>query len=199
MSIRCLFFDVGYTLVNEDAVWEARCREQADMPEARALGLSAGLRCVAVSCVTVERVEVSLSCDGLGCVASEVSYLTIDDDVVALLQQVAAGVLLVTQVEGTVDGEGSAGGGAVVADVIGEGRVPQADGRLVGQAAQRLRVFRGHGRLIGVLVRLQGEAHVEAHHADQRIDHDGPDQRLAGGDLSAEMDAEIKAYQEKAF
>ena len=41
MSIRCLFFDVGYTLVNEDAVWEARCREQADMPEARALGLTA--------------------------------------------------------------------------------------------------------------------------------------------------------------
>ena len=42
MSIRCLFFDVGYTLVDEDAVWEARCKEQADMPEARALGLTAG-------------------------------------------------------------------------------------------------------------------------------------------------------------
>lgn len=42
MSIRCLFFDVGYTLVDEAAVWEARCREQADMPEARALGLTAG-------------------------------------------------------------------------------------------------------------------------------------------------------------
>ena len=42
MALRCLFFDVGYTLVNEDAVWEARCREQADMPEARALGLTAG-------------------------------------------------------------------------------------------------------------------------------------------------------------
>ena len=42
MSIRYLFFDVGYTLVDEDAVWEARCREQADMPEARALGLTAG-------------------------------------------------------------------------------------------------------------------------------------------------------------
>lgn len=42
MPIRYLFFDVGYTLVNEDAVWEARCREQADMPEARALGLTAG-------------------------------------------------------------------------------------------------------------------------------------------------------------
>lgn len=42
MPIRCLFFDIGYTLVNEDAVWQARCREQADMPEARALGLTAG-------------------------------------------------------------------------------------------------------------------------------------------------------------
>ena len=42
MTTRYLFFDVGYTLVDEDAVWEARCREQADMPEACALGLSAG-------------------------------------------------------------------------------------------------------------------------------------------------------------
>ncbi len=42
MALRCLFFDVGYTLVDEDAVWEARCREQADMPEARILGLTAG-------------------------------------------------------------------------------------------------------------------------------------------------------------
>ena len=42
MPIRYLFFDIGYTLVDEDAVWEARCREQADMPEARALGLTAG-------------------------------------------------------------------------------------------------------------------------------------------------------------
>ena len=41
MPIRYLFFDVGYTLVNENAVWEARCREQAGMPEARALGLTA--------------------------------------------------------------------------------------------------------------------------------------------------------------
>lgn len=35
-----IFFDVGYTLVNEDAVWECRCREQAETPECRALGLS---------------------------------------------------------------------------------------------------------------------------------------------------------------
>ena len=42
MPIRYLFFDIGYTLVDEDAVWKARCREQADMPEARALGLTAG-------------------------------------------------------------------------------------------------------------------------------------------------------------
>ncbi len=42
MPIRYLFFDIGYTLVDEDAVWEARCREQAEMPEARAMGLTPG-------------------------------------------------------------------------------------------------------------------------------------------------------------
>ncbi len=39
--MKVLFFDVGYTLVNEDAVWEARCREQAQTNEAKNLGLSA--------------------------------------------------------------------------------------------------------------------------------------------------------------
>ncbi len=42
MSVRFLFFDVGFTLADETAVWETRCREQAEMPEARALGLTAG-------------------------------------------------------------------------------------------------------------------------------------------------------------
>ena len=36
-----IFFDVGYTLINEDAVWKKRCREQSEMTEAKALGLSA--------------------------------------------------------------------------------------------------------------------------------------------------------------
>ena len=40
-KMKILFFDVGYTLVNEDAVWEARCREQAQTAEAKKLGLSA--------------------------------------------------------------------------------------------------------------------------------------------------------------
>ena len=39
--MKVLFFDVGYTLVNEDAVWEARCREQAQTNEAKKLELSA--------------------------------------------------------------------------------------------------------------------------------------------------------------
>jgi HAD superfamily hydrolase (TIGR01662 family) len=39
--MKVLFFDVGYTLVNEDAVWEDRCREQAQTDEAKKLGLSA--------------------------------------------------------------------------------------------------------------------------------------------------------------
>lgn len=37
---RYLFFDVGYTLVNEDEVWRCRCREQAEMPDAREKGVT---------------------------------------------------------------------------------------------------------------------------------------------------------------
>lgn len=40
-TITHIFFDVGYTLVNEDAVWHRRCLEQADTDECRRLGLSA--------------------------------------------------------------------------------------------------------------------------------------------------------------
>jgi HAD superfamily hydrolase (TIGR01509 family) len=39
-SIKCIFFDVGYTLINEDDVWEQRCIEQAAMEDAKMLGLS---------------------------------------------------------------------------------------------------------------------------------------------------------------
>ncbi|MBR5409839.1 MAG: HAD family hydrolase [Clostridia bacterium] len=39
--MKVLFFDIGYTLVNEDAVWAARCREQADAEEAKRLRLTA--------------------------------------------------------------------------------------------------------------------------------------------------------------
>ncbi len=39
--IKTLFFDVGYTLVNEDAVWERRCKEQAATEEAIKLGVTA--------------------------------------------------------------------------------------------------------------------------------------------------------------
>ena len=39
--IKTLFFDVGYTLVNEDAVWERRCRDQAATDEAKKLGVTA--------------------------------------------------------------------------------------------------------------------------------------------------------------
>lgn len=38
---KTLFFDVGYTLVDEGAVWERRCEEQAATEEAKRLGLSA--------------------------------------------------------------------------------------------------------------------------------------------------------------
>lgn len=39
-NIKCIFFDIGYTLINEDDVWEQRCIEQADMEDAKMLGLS---------------------------------------------------------------------------------------------------------------------------------------------------------------
>ena len=39
--MKVLFFDVGYTLVNEDAVWDDRCRVQAQTDEAKKIGLSA--------------------------------------------------------------------------------------------------------------------------------------------------------------
>lgn len=38
--IKVLFFDIGFTLVDESAVWERRCREQAATEEAAMLGLS---------------------------------------------------------------------------------------------------------------------------------------------------------------
>ena len=34
-DIKTVFFDLGCTLINEDRVWQARCREQAAMPEAK--------------------------------------------------------------------------------------------------------------------------------------------------------------------
>lgn len=39
-NIKCVFFDIGYTLINEDAVWEQRCKEQAATEEAKVLALS---------------------------------------------------------------------------------------------------------------------------------------------------------------
>lgn len=38
--IKCIFFDIGYTLINEDDVWEQRCIEQAEMEDVKILGLS---------------------------------------------------------------------------------------------------------------------------------------------------------------
>ena len=38
--MKTIFFDMGYTLVNEDAIWEKRCEEQVETAEAKALGLS---------------------------------------------------------------------------------------------------------------------------------------------------------------
>lgn len=39
-NIKCIFFDIGYTLINEDTVWQQRCLEQSQMEEAKTLGLS---------------------------------------------------------------------------------------------------------------------------------------------------------------
>lgn len=40
-NVKCIFFDIGYTLINEDDVWEQRCLEQSEMEEAKNLNLSA--------------------------------------------------------------------------------------------------------------------------------------------------------------
>lgn len=40
-EIRYIFFDIGYTLVNEDNVWIARCKEQAATQEAQLSGITA--------------------------------------------------------------------------------------------------------------------------------------------------------------
>ena len=39
-GIRFVFFDIDYTLINEDGVWAQRCQEQALTGEAKALGLT---------------------------------------------------------------------------------------------------------------------------------------------------------------
>ena len=53
--MKVLFFDVGYTLVNEDAVWERRCQEQAQTDEAKKLGLSAADIYHEIEIASVER------------------------------------------------------------------------------------------------------------------------------------------------
>ncbi|MCH5154617.1 MAG: HAD family hydrolase [Clostridiales bacterium] len=40
-AIKYIFFDIGYTLVNEDVVWRERCREQAATPQAQQNGITA--------------------------------------------------------------------------------------------------------------------------------------------------------------
>ncbi len=40
-TIKFIFFDIGYTLVNEDKVWFERCREQAATQQAQSMGITA--------------------------------------------------------------------------------------------------------------------------------------------------------------
>lgn len=39
-DIKCIFFNIGYTLINEDDVWKQRCIEQSQMEKAKSLNLS---------------------------------------------------------------------------------------------------------------------------------------------------------------
>ncbi len=41
MAIRFIFFDIGYTLVNEDDVWLERCNKQAATLQAQSMGITA--------------------------------------------------------------------------------------------------------------------------------------------------------------
>lgn len=40
-EIKFVFFDIGYTLVNEDAVWAERCKQQAATEHAQEMGITA--------------------------------------------------------------------------------------------------------------------------------------------------------------
>lgn len=40
-NIKYIFFDIGYTLINEDDAWKYRCIEQSNMEEAKKINLSA--------------------------------------------------------------------------------------------------------------------------------------------------------------
>lgn len=53
-QIQYIFFDIGYTLVNENKVWVERCREQAETMQARALGISADILMQDVKTASVE-------------------------------------------------------------------------------------------------------------------------------------------------
>lgn len=41
MTVKFIFFDIGYTLVNEDNVWIERCKEQAATSHAKSMGVTA--------------------------------------------------------------------------------------------------------------------------------------------------------------
>lgn len=41
--MKFIFFDIGYTLVNEDMVWVERCKEQAALPQAVSMGITADM------------------------------------------------------------------------------------------------------------------------------------------------------------
>lgn len=55
MPIRWIFLGVGYTLINEDDVWQRRSEEQAQTAEAHALGLTPEIIRQEVAHNTVER------------------------------------------------------------------------------------------------------------------------------------------------
>ncbi len=42
-DIKHIFFDIGYTLVNEDKVWIERCKEQAETLQAQSMGITASV------------------------------------------------------------------------------------------------------------------------------------------------------------
>lgn len=42
-TVKYIFFDIGYTLVNEDNVWVERCKEQAGTQQALAFGITADM------------------------------------------------------------------------------------------------------------------------------------------------------------
>lgn len=92
-NIDYIFFDIGYTLVNEDAVWIERCKEQAATDEAQKLGVTVDILMHDIICASdmyLSPWKSVISKYGFTYSAKYKSeFETLYDDTVAVLQQLS--------------------------------------------------------------------------------------------------------------